>query len=158
MLRWRKGLSGGKPVAEGVPGCHLHLHLLWRTAGMILAGMFSTQYDIYVTSMCVTPPIRARDARTARDQAPVLTPACCSLLDMETHYTKWWVEGFDFNFLSRVLTLTLFFFKFSPRISIAQSSVSDPTCWPMSLWTLGSKGIHHLTPASLPHCTVSLSN
>lgn len=35
VLWWWKSLPGGQPVAEGVPGCHLHLHLLWRTAGMV---------------------------------------------------------------------------------------------------------------------------
>lgn len=35
VLRWRQNLPGGQPVAEGVPRLYLHLHLRWRTTGLI---------------------------------------------------------------------------------------------------------------------------
>lgn len=33
VLRWWQNVPGGQPVAEGVPGFYLHLHVLWRTTG-----------------------------------------------------------------------------------------------------------------------------
>lgn len=36
VLWWWQSVPGGKPVAEGVPGCHLYLHMLRRTAGIAL--------------------------------------------------------------------------------------------------------------------------
>lgn len=52
VLWWWQSLPGGKPVAEGVPGCYLHLHMLRRTAGMtprlrVWCLLYSVTHTVY---------------------------------------------------------------------------------------------------------------
>lgn len=52
MLRWWKNVQGGKPVAEGISGCHLYLYLPWWTAGvlacvLVLSVFVPLQPDVY---------------------------------------------------------------------------------------------------------------
>lgn len=51
VLWWWKNVQGGKPVAEGVFGCHLYLYLLRRTAGVLLCAHYLVlvllQPDVY---------------------------------------------------------------------------------------------------------------
>lgn len=83
-------------MAEGVSGCHLHLHMLRRTTGTThrptpaLRPMFSVSYQKHLKiQTCVSGLIRAGDVRTAADQVLMSMLVFFSLLDMETtHYAE----------------------------------------------------------------------
>lgn len=116
VLRWWKSLPSRKPVAEGVPGRYLHLHMLWWTAGTTHQPLWHTVRYLYWNEMCSNVRlcmfgfIRAGDVRIAADQVLMSMPVCCSLLDMETtHYARWVFKGF----LSRAQNFSTYFFGFN---------------------------------------------
>lgn len=98
VLRWRENVPSGKPVAEGIPGGHLHLYLLWRTAGTFDAccwkvwGVLRSFVFIAVLLLFLW---RAGDARTAggREERQMWRLNCCirlrQTLTTATEKTLW---------------------------------------------------------------------
>lgn len=105
VLRRRKDVPGGKPVAEGISWCDLYLHLLRRTAGanmfhclgMTVLRIPNNVRVFLCTSYCLCD-IRVGAVKTVWSLGERSTLSCWSRSATATAQPKWWVLGFLFLF------------------------------------------------------------